>query len=310
MEAVLEKESFIKSELKKYNVTDASIAELSEQSMKLKVKNVNDQNGYTIVRKARIGVKNKRCEVESKRKELKAESVSFGKKVDAEAKRITGLLAPIEEHLISQEKIVDDEKARIIAEKDRLEKERIEKEEAERKRAEEEKQAKIREEQKIEYERLEKIRIEMGKRDAELKAEKESLEKEQKEEELKIREAQEQIEVEKRAIIAQKEKEAQEKQGLIEVEKAKSEAIEKARIEAEQKAKREVEAERIAKEREKADEQLRLAMLPDKEKLSALAKAIEAIPMPALSHGQSHGILKEAKDYLVKACIVLRKKNK
>ncbi|KKL46063.1 hypothetical protein LCGC14_2349400, partial [marine sediment metagenome] len=125
-------DSFIATELKKYNITDKYIASLSEHAMTLKVKDVNDNAGCKIIHQARMKIKVTRIEVEDKRKEFKAESLRFGRAVDGEAKRITALLKPIEDHLAGQEKIVEGEKIRIKVEKARIEKERLEKEEAER----------------------------------------------------------------------------------------------------------------------------------------------------------------------------------
>jgi len=62
-----------------------------------------------------MNIKGKRVEVEKTRKKLKEDALEYGRAVDGEAKRITALLAPIETYLESQEKIIDDEKARIKA---------------------------------------------------------------------------------------------------------------------------------------------------------------------------------------------------
>lgn len=359
------KESFIKSELKKYNVTDASIAKLSEQSMKLKVKNVNDQKGYAIVKMARMEIKNKRVAVEKTRKELKSESLSFGKTVDTEAKRITTLLRPIEDHLISQEKIIEDEKERIETEKAEKEKLRIkgridrlllfgatfngceyvfdalsishddvvgrsdeefdkfvdaladalESKEVEEAKAREE-QEKIKAEQKAEAERLETIRKEQEKKEAKIKTEQERVRKEQEEREAKIkaeidtREAkikaeQEKIDAEKRAIAEQKEKAERQEEENDKFERAKEEAAKQARIEAEDQAQRELEEKEKKEKQARKNEELRLAMLPDKEKLVAFAERLMAVPTPSLSHEPSHKILSNAKNHLKEACNIL-----
>ena len=283
MEALLINKSFIESELKKYNIADAYIAELSDHHMSLKVDGVNDIAGYKVARRARIEIKGKRVEVEKKRKDLKTDSVKFGKAIDTEARRIISLLLPIEEHLISQEKIVDDEKERIENEKEIQEKERIEREEAERKREEEERQTKIREEQKIESERLEKIRTE------------------QEEKQAKIKSEQDKIDADKRAIS----KHESEKERQAEIERAKEESAKQARIDAEDKAQRELEEKEKVEKQAKKDEILRLALMPDNEKLATYAKAIRAIPMPSLANKQSHKIFDEAIGYLKKAYKIL-----
>jgi hypothetical protein len=109
-------EETIKSELQKYQVTDAAISKLRQEYMVLTVKDVSDSAGYETVKAARIDIKKRRVEVEKTRVTLKAESLEYGRRVDGEAKRITALLEPIENYLTGQEKIVDDEKARIKAE--------------------------------------------------------------------------------------------------------------------------------------------------------------------------------------------------
>ena len=118
-------EETIKTELQKYNVTDAAIAKLNADYMALAVKGVDDKAGYEVVKTARIDIKKRRVEVEKTRVQLKAESLEYGRRVDGEAKRITALLEPIETHLIGQEKIVEDEKERLKAEVEAKETARI-----------------------------------------------------------------------------------------------------------------------------------------------------------------------------------------
>lgn len=118
-------EETIKTELQKYNVTDAAIAKLNADYMALAVKGVDDKAGYEVVKTARIDIKKRRVEVEKTRVQLKAESLEYGRRVDGEAKRITALLEPIETHLIGQEKIVEVEKERLKAEVEAKEAARI-----------------------------------------------------------------------------------------------------------------------------------------------------------------------------------------
>lgn len=109
-----------------YSVTDAAIASMRAEYMALKVKDFDDKTGYQVCKAARLQVKAKRVEVEKRRVELKAESLDFGRKVDAEAKRISLKLAEVEDHLSAQEAIVDAEKERRVQEALRLTKERLE----------------------------------------------------------------------------------------------------------------------------------------------------------------------------------------
>lgn len=105
--------TFIKTELQKFNLTDLAIAEIKQRYMPLAINNIKDRDGYKAVNEARIFVKNKRVEIEKTRKNLKEESLKFGRAVDAEAKRITALLLPIEEHLEAQQEAIDAEKERL-----------------------------------------------------------------------------------------------------------------------------------------------------------------------------------------------------
>lgn len=102
--------SWAVGELKKQ---DHAIVLMAEDYMPLSVSGPDDKDGFQSVVEARKKVKRIRLAVEKQRKGLKADSLRYGKEVDTEAKRIAGLIAPIETHLIAQEKIVTDEAARI-----------------------------------------------------------------------------------------------------------------------------------------------------------------------------------------------------
>lgn len=115
----------IDKELTRYNITDAAIASLSAKYMELTVKGIEDKDGFKKVHEARMDIVKRRTSVEKTRKDLKADSLDYGRRVDAEAKRITALLQPIEDHLTEQEKVVTDELARIKAQKEAEEAARI-----------------------------------------------------------------------------------------------------------------------------------------------------------------------------------------
>lgn len=99
-----------------FPVPSAKIAEWSKEFMPLKVASINDKMGLAAVHNARMVVKGARVDIEKRRKELKASSLEYGKKVDNAAKELTSLLEPIEKHLEDQEAIVQREKDRIAAE--------------------------------------------------------------------------------------------------------------------------------------------------------------------------------------------------
>ena len=118
-----------------YNVSNAAIAELKSKYGGL---TADTPQGYEDVKTALKEVSGYRIAVENKRKELKADALEYGRKVDAEAKRIQALIAEVEEPLKLEKKKVDDEKDRIAREKveaERRELERLRAEEQARKEA-------------------------------------------------------------------------------------------------------------------------------------------------------------------------------
>jgi hypothetical protein len=92
--------------------TDMAIAQVRDEYMSLTVTGPQDQDGYKSAEVALKKVVRMRTSVEKTRKELKADSVRYGKAVDAEARRISELIEPIEEHLKKQCDIVRLEEAR------------------------------------------------------------------------------------------------------------------------------------------------------------------------------------------------------
>ena len=125
----------IRSELTKFDVVVPAVNELAKQFLPLKIISADDKVGYSDVSRALRLIVSKRTAVEEKRKELKADSLTFGKAVDTRAKEITAMLQPIEDHLKSQKLWFESEVERIKAEEQerKNELERIKAEEQERK---------------------------------------------------------------------------------------------------------------------------------------------------------------------------------
>src|SRR3990167_3384021 len=115
----------IEQELKKFDIAEAVISQWSKDYMMLTVAGLDDKDGYKAVKEAKLTVKGKRVEVEKKRKELKEDSLRFGRAIDTEAKRITSLLEPIETYLQSQEDVIGKEAERIKLEAERIAKEKL-----------------------------------------------------------------------------------------------------------------------------------------------------------------------------------------
>lgn len=100
----------------KFSVTDQAIAELKQKHGGIVV-NFGDTKGYKALSSAIAEIRIKRGEVETTRKELKADALEYGRKVDAEAKRITAALEEIEQPLKGMKEAYDTEVERVKAEK-------------------------------------------------------------------------------------------------------------------------------------------------------------------------------------------------
>ena len=114
----------ISDNVAKFEKPDATIAMYSQQYLPIKMKGADDLETFEVVVEGLKIVSSKRIAVEKLRKELKADALKFERAVDAEAKRISKLLEPIEEHLKTQKAVRDDflaEEKRKEAEKIRLE---------------------------------------------------------------------------------------------------------------------------------------------------------------------------------------------
>ena len=95
----------------RYSVADAAISELCDQFAGLTIQGVDDAEGFEAVRAARLTMKRHRVDIEKTRKTLKADALEYGRQVDGEAKRLTGLILPTEERLKAEEDRITQEKA-------------------------------------------------------------------------------------------------------------------------------------------------------------------------------------------------------
>ena len=293
-----------------YSVTDAEIAAATEVAMALKVNGIKDREGLRLVHSARMEIARKRVEVEKTRKELKADALKFGRAVDAEAKRLTALLLPAEEHLKAQEDAITEEKERIkreteakmriildgriaklaavgssipSAELESLTVDQFRSALAEATALYQEGQRKA-EEERLAREAAE--REAQAKREA---AEREAQAKREADEKV-IAEERARLYVERQRLDTERERLAAaegERQRQADVERAKAAAVEQARLHAEQFAAEKAERERRADEERKRLEALR----PCREKAEAYLAAIEAVPIPACPWASGlHGI--------------------
>ena len=106
-------EVLISNELKKFDSVIPAIDEYKAKFLPLKINGIEDEEGYKVVADGLKVIVGRRVAVENKRKELKADSLSFGRAVDARAKEITEMLSPIELHLKKAKEDIDLEFAKI-----------------------------------------------------------------------------------------------------------------------------------------------------------------------------------------------------
>jgi hypothetical protein len=287
--------------------------------MGLKVKGLDDADGFKAVHSARIVVKGLRVDVEKRRKELKADALSWGKKVDSEAKRIFSKIEPIETHLTNEEEKITKEKERIAAEKAKREecrvnliRERIEfirsvpnkitlsTRADEIRRIIESFIGTIKEEIYQEFtatakaayaESVAKIeaalsaRVQFEAEEVERQAESARLAKERAELERQRAEENAKLKADRDALEVERRKveDARREQEHREVvAKAEKEAAKDVREMAEVEAKAKAEAERIARLR------------PDREKVLDYANALSAVPVPACASEEAVAIISEA----------------
>ena len=314
--------------------TETAISELREQYMGLAIAGPDDRKGYLAVSEARKDVKARRVKVEHARKALNEDALTYQRTVNAEAKRITAMLEPIETYLEQQE---DGYKAALAAKFRQAEEARKAKLQARvdalnavrgavplavlealtdeqfaaelskateadnARKAQEEAAAKAEADRQAEAERLRK------EEEAKLAAERAKLEAERRKadeaaaaERAKQAEAQRKIDEERRKLEAEKarlEREEFERQAKV---KAEQEAREKlAREQAEQAR---LEAER--KEREAAEAARREAMKPDLQKLREYAAALEAVPIPSVTDAAVVGRLSQLIHQVEASCLV------
>lgn len=279
--------------LARFMLPDTAIAKMREEFLPLTIAGIDDKAGFKKVDQARKLVKGHRCDVEKTRKDLKAEALKFGQAVDAEAKRITAMLEPIEVHLETEQRRVTDELARIAREK----------EEAERLKAEEEAR-KLREAEEA------RIRAEHEAEEKRLAAEREKLETERREQAERDRVEREKIDAERRELDEQRRKLEAEKKRLAD-EEAERLRIERVREDLERK--RVADEQHAAVQRELKEQQEREAAAkreaarPDIEKIRALKHDLLAIALPEVQSQEARAFIDELQDDLnrwAKACAI------
>lgn len=254
--------------LVEYGVTEAAIRELSE---KLVVTDCTVRENYEFTRRGIATCRELRVGIEKRRKDLKADSIEYGRKVDAIAKTLTARIEAIESPLQNAKDQVDAAKAAAKAAAEA--KERAEREAAEaQRRAEEEARLQV-ERDKLEAERKafeERQRLVNEQHERELAEQRRRAEEEAAQE-------RERLNAERRVLEEQLRRQEEERKKLAdEVARRDQEArdVIAARLQAEQAAKqaeedaKQAEADRIKREQEDALTAAYQATLrPDAEKI-------------------------------------------
>lgn len=108
-----------------YAPGEAQLVAAAREFRSLMIAGIDDRAGLAAVHEARMVLKGFRVEIEKTRKDLKADALEYGRKVDSEAKRLTAIVEPTERALEAQEARIDAEKARIKAEAESVRKSRL-----------------------------------------------------------------------------------------------------------------------------------------------------------------------------------------
>jgi len=105
--------------------SDVVLDQIGEEYSQIVVASPQDDAGFETASTALKRMVRLRNDVEKKRKELKADSTRYGKAVDAEARRIQGLIEPIETHLKTQCDVVRLEQKRLEVEAENKRREQV-----------------------------------------------------------------------------------------------------------------------------------------------------------------------------------------
>ncbi len=202
-----------------YETTVDDIARLT-----LKYRDIDPTKDMEAARRARADLRGRRTAIEARRKEIKAEALEFGRKVDAAAKALTGGIEAIEEPIDTAIKAIEQAEARAKFLVDNAEK--LAREEAER-QAKAAEDARKKAEQDAEDARLAEVARLQGIEADRLAEEKARVEKAVRDAEKRQREAQKKLDDERAAFEAEKAATAR---------KAKEEADARAKTEKEAEA--------------------------------------------------------------------------
>lgn len=114
-------------EIVKYGVNQAAIAKMANIYLELSIDGIDDDDGYNDVHDARMIMVKHRTSIDKLRKFTNKDAKEFIDNNNENAKKLLSLIAPIEEHLKSEENKITQEKKRIQEEKEKIEQEMVKK---------------------------------------------------------------------------------------------------------------------------------------------------------------------------------------
>lgn len=99
--------------IEKFNPKKTELIQLAESCKNLVINGVDDKEGYDLVNRKRIELKNARVEITKTGKSLRAEALNFQRAVIEKEKEFIAIIEPLEIDLENKQKEIDDEKEKI-----------------------------------------------------------------------------------------------------------------------------------------------------------------------------------------------------
>jgi|ERR1035437_2098549 hypothetical protein len=118
--------------LNDFNHYELVASEWKRQAETIVVKSGDDKEQIRLAREGRLILRDKRIEVEKRRKAMKEDSLREGQAIDAVAKFLKDLIDPIEKYLDTQERFVEIQAAEELAKVQEMKRLQLAKEEEER----------------------------------------------------------------------------------------------------------------------------------------------------------------------------------
>lgn len=318
------------------SVTPETVVATIKRALSLKVTGLDDKKGLAEAKETFREIVKLRTTCEKEHKAVKEGALRECQRIDKSRRDTLALLAPAEEHVKKLASMVEREQERLKKEaEDNLLAKRLEdlrevggtcaesalrsmpatefelmlsrfREEARLRKEDQERRDTEAKRLKAEQDKLAADRAEFDRKQREQEAETARL---KKIEDDKRAAEQEKLDEQRRKIEADQKRlddEAADRQRKIDDERLKTEAAERSRVETEARLKREAdEAERTRLAKEAADRR-ELAMRPDREKLLAVADAVDAIELPGELQADSACMLEDVKEILSAAARLIR----